>query len=90
MMKKMYGSLFKMYLMDRFMTYMRVDGWNTEFDMERIAPVAMRNEGELMVNHAIQAQGRTCKDCHSPGGILDFDALGYSPKRSASLRAMKF
>jgi hypothetical protein len=89
MMKKMYGRLFKMYLMDRFMAYMRVDGWNMKFDMGRIAPVAMRNEGELMVNHAIQAQGRTCDDCHSPDGILDFDALGYSPKRSASLRTKK-
>lgn len=88
-MKKMYGVLFKMYLMDRFMAYMRVDGWNTDFDMKRIAPVAMRNEGELMVNHAIQAQGRICKDCHSPGGILDFAVLGYSPKRVASLQTMK-
>lgn len=87
-MKKMYGSLFKIYLMDRFMAYMRVDGWDTGFDIKRIAPVAMRNEGELMVNHAIQAEGRTCKDCHSPNGILDFEALGYSPKRAAMLRSL--
>ena len=87
-MKKMYGGLFKIYLMDRFMAYMRVDGWDTGFDIERIAPVAMRNEGELMVNHAIQAKGRTCNDCHSPGGILDFDELGYSPERAARLRTM--
>ena len=87
-MKKMYGSLFKMYLMDRFMAYMRVDGWDTGFDIKRIAPVAMRNEGELMVNHAIQAAGRTCKDCHSPSGILDFEALGYSPKRAEMLRTL--
>ena len=89
-MQKMYGFLFKTYLMDRFMAYMRVEGWDTGFDMKRVAPVAMRNEGELMVNHAIQAQGRTCKDCHSPGGILDFAALGYSPKRTAALHAMRF
>jgi hypothetical protein len=86
-MQKMYGSLFKLYLMDRFMAYMRVDGWDTDFDIDRIAPVAMRNEGELMVNHAIQAQGRICGDCHSPDGILDFEALGYSPERAAKLRA---
>jgi hypothetical protein len=86
-MQKMYGRLFKLYLMDRFMAYMRVEGWDTDFDIDRIAPVAMRNEGELMVNHAIQAQGRICGDCHSPDGILDFEALGYSPERAAKLRA---
>lgn len=90
MIRKMYGNLFKLYLMDRFMTYMRVDGWDTGFDMERIAPLAMRNEGELMVNHAIQAQGRTCSDCHAADGILDFDALGYAPERAAALRAVKY
>lgn len=87
-MKKMYGGMFKLYLMDRFMDYMRVDGWDTGFDLERIAPAPMRNEGELMVNHAIQAQGRTCDDCHAADGILDFDALGYSPERAAKLRAI--
>lgn len=87
-MKKMYGTLFKVYLMDRFMAYMRVDGWDTDFDIDRIAAVAMRNEGELMVNHAIQAQGRTCNDCHSPDGILDFDLLGYSPERATKLRSI--
>jgi len=89
-MQKMYGTLFKLYLMDRFMTYMRVDGWNTNFSMERIAPVAMRNEGELMVNHAIRADGRTCNECHAESGILDFEALGYSPERAALLRGMGF
>ena len=89
-MQKMYGRLFKMYLMDRFMAYMRVDGWDTAFDMKRIAPAAMRNEGELMVNHAIRAEGRTCSECHSESGILDFDALGYSPERAALLRGLGF
>ena len=87
-MQKMYGNMFKYYLMDRFMDYMRVDGWDTRFDIEQIAAAPMRNEGELMVNHAIQAKGRICGDCHAPDGILDFDLLGYSPERAEKLRAI--
>jgi hypothetical protein len=85
-MQKMYGPLFKLYLMDRFMRYMAIDGWNTDFSMDRIAPVSMRNEGELMVNHAVQRAGRSCDDCHSNTGILDFIALGYAPERAEQLR----
>jgi len=85
-MKKMYGAMFKYYLMDRFMAYMSVDGWDVHFDIHAIAPREMRNEGNLMINHAIQKKGRVCSECHSPDGILDFDALGYPPDRSAELR----
>ena len=86
MMKKMYGTMFKLYLMDRFMSYMAVDGWNIDFSMDRIAPRPMRNEGNLMINHAIQKVGRQCSECHSQEGILDFDALGYPPDRAEELR----
>jgi hypothetical protein len=89
-MKKMYGPMFKWYMMDKFMEYMRVDGWDTHFDIERIAPTPMRNEATLMINHAIQKQGRACGECHAPKGILDFDALGYSPERAAQLRQPRF
>ena len=83
--QKMYGPMFKYYLMDRFMAYMGIDGWNTNFDMERIAPSPMRNEGNLMINHGIQNSGRTCSECHSSEGILDFKALGYSDERARDL-----
>lgn len=89
-MKMMYGSMFKFYLMDRFMAYMGINGWNTHFDMKRIAPSPMRNEGNLMVNHGITRQGRTCAECHSPNGLLDFKALGYNPERVAELTSMSF
>jgi hypothetical protein len=89
-MKMMYGAMFKYYLMDRFMAYMGIDGWNTDFDMKRIAPSAMRNEGNLMVNHGISSTGRTCVECHSPTGILDFNALGYAPERAAELASLQF
>jgi hypothetical protein len=66
---------------------MAVDGWNTDFSMDRIAPRAMRNEGQLMINHAIQRIGRACNECHIPqGGLLDFPALGYTPEEVAALR----
>jgi len=89
-MQMMYGQMFKLYLMDRFMAYMGIDGWNTHFDMKRIAPSPMRNEGNLMVNHGISKTGRTCAECHTPTGILDFKALGYSAQRVEELTAMQF
>ncbi len=84
--RKMYGFLFKVYLMDRFMQYMGISEWNTHFSMDRIAPSPMRNEGNLMINHGIQKQGRVCSDCHDPNGILNFEALGYNAQRAAELR----
>jgi hypothetical protein len=89
-MRKMYGTMFKVYMMDQFMRYMRVDGWNTHFDIAKIAPTPMRDEATLMINHAIQKQGRTCDECHSAHGILDFEALGYSPERAKELRQPRF
>ena len=81
----MYGAMFKYYMMNRFMAYMRVDGWNTNFSMDRIAPYPMRNEGMLMINHAIQKTGRTCNECHTQNGLLNFQALGYTPGEIESL-----
>jgi hypothetical protein len=89
-MRKMYGAMFKWYMMDDFMKYMAVAGWDTHFDIQRIAPTAMRNEATLMINHAIQKQGRACDECHSARGILDFEALGYSAERAAQLRQRRF
>jgi hypothetical protein len=48
----------------------------------------MRQMGTLMVNHGIQRDGHTCKDCHSPDGILDYAALGYPPERVEALSSM--
>jgi hypothetical protein len=84
-MRMMYGAMFKYYLMDRFMGYMAVDGWNTNFSMEHIAARPMRNEGQLMINHAIQKVGRACNECHTHDGLLDFQSLGYTEAEAASL-----
>jgi hypothetical protein len=85
-MRMMYGAMFKYYMMDRYMAYMAIDGWDTNFSMDRIAARAMRNEGQLMINHAIQRVGRACNECHVADGLLDFVSLGYSPEEVASLQ----
>ena len=60
------------------------------FDIERIVPTPMRNEATLMINHSIRKAGRTCNECHSADGILDFEGLGYSADRAAQLRKPRF
>jgi hypothetical protein len=39
-MRMMYGAMFKYNLRDRFMAYMGINGWNTDFDLKRIAELA--------------------------------------------------
>ncbi len=97
--KRMYQFPFKAYMMDEFMYYFGVDEWSTEFPLDddgnfkNVEPKWMRQYGTLMVNHGIQKEGRTCGECHSDNGILNFERLGYSPERAAELRnipEMKF
>lgn len=90
MVKRMYQAPFKYYMMDEFMRYFGVGTWNTSYPLDaryrkNIQPHWMRQMGTLMVNHGIQKEGRKCTDCHSPHGILDFKALGYSPARTREL-----
>ncbi len=87
--QKMYGPVFKAYMMDQFMAYMNVDGWNTNFDPNKIEPRWMRQDATLMINHGIQAQGRSCNDCHTRAvGLLDFEALGYPTDHAEALSTM--
>ena len=93
--KRMYQEPFKRYMMDEFMAYFGVDGgWKTDYpirpdgSMPNVRPNWMRQMGTLMVNHGIQREGHTCKDCHSPDGILDYAALGYPPERVEELSSM--
>ncbi len=39
----------------------------------------------ISVNHGIKRMGLACRDCHSPHGVMDFKALGYSADRTAAL-----
>ncbi|MBU0509987.1 nitrite reductase [bacterium] len=85
----MYGPVFKAYMMDKFMAYMAVDGWNTSFDPNKIEPRWMRQDATLMINHGIQKQGRSCNACHTrDGGLLDFRALGYPDDEAVSLATL--
>lgn len=85
----MYGPVFKAYMMEQFMAYMAVDGWNTDFDPAHIAPRWMRQDATLMINHGIQKQGRACAQCHTrEGGLLDFAALGYPPDDAVALSTL--
>jgi len=90
--QRMYQTPFKLYMMDEFMSYFGIlDGWKTNYplvgdELINVGPHWMRQMGTLMVNHGIQGQGRECRECHAPDGIMDFRALGYQPERVAALR----
>jgi hypothetical protein len=85
--KRMYETPFKLYMMDEFMAYFGItEGWKTNYPLvdEQLVNVEahwMRQMGTLMINHGIEKVGRQCKECHSTNGIMDFKLLGYSPKR---------
>ena len=88
--KRMYELPFKEFMMDDYMHYFGVDEWKTEYPIKNgklvhVEPHWMRQMGTLMINHGITSKGRTCQECHSPNGILDFKALGYSAERIKDL-----
>jgi hypothetical protein len=84
MMKMMYGVMFKYYLMDKFMSYMDVSGWNGDayadvLEMRKVEPRWIPNDALLEISHSIRKKGAlTCDHCHSPNGVLDWKGLGYT------------
>ena len=84
MMGMMYGWMFKFYMMDRFMSYMGIDGWNTDSYADVIAgrlvdPRWIPNDAMLEISHAISREGAlTCNDCHGQQSVLDWPGLGYT------------
>jgi len=84
MMGLMYGRMFKIYLMDRFMSFMGADGWNADsYDdvkaMKNVEARWMPMDASMEISHAIRREGSlTCNDCHSPDGVLDWKELGYT------------
>jgi len=92
MMKMLYGFMFKYYLMDKFMAFMDVDGWNTgayrdASQLKDVEPRWIPNDASLEISHAIRKDGAlSCNNCHSPDGALDWKALGYSDDDAESLR----
>ena len=93
MMEMMYGIIFKYYMLDEFMSFMAIDGWNTGSydDVKQIKNVEARwipNDASLEISHAIRKTGAlTCGNCHSPDGVLDFKQLGYTPQEIETLQA---
>lgn len=90
--KRMYELPFKIYMMDEMMKYFGVEKWTNEYPLDEQGKLKnvkarwMRQMGTLMVNHGIQSEGRSCKQCHkSRKGIIDFEALGYPPERVKDL-----
>jgi len=89
--KRMYETPFKLYMMDEFMAYFGItEGWKTDYPLTdgqlvNVEARWMRQMGTLMVNHGIEKVGRQCQECHTPNGIMDFELLGYSPKRVQEL-----
>jgi hypothetical protein len=89
--KRMYGLIFKIYMMDKFMHYFGVDTWNSTHPFSdsyegKVEAHWMRQVGTLMLNHSIKSEGIGCKECHSPEGRLDFEALGYTKERADLLK----
>ncbi|HRS94342.1 MAG TPA: nitrite reductase [Candidatus Latescibacteria bacterium] len=88
--KRMYETPFKLYMMDEFMAYFGVGKWTAKYPLDEgnwnVQPRWMRQMGTLMVNHGIQPVGRQCAECHNRNGILDFAALGYTTDRVRALQ----
>ena len=84
MMKMMYGTMFKYYLMDKFMGFMAVDGWKANVyekvhSLKRVEPRWLPADAMLEISHSIRREGAlTCGNCHNPNGILNWKELGYT------------
>ena len=91
MMKMMYGFMFDKYLMDKFLTFMDVDGWDTgAYDDvvsgKKVEPRWLPNEAMLEISHAVRREGAlTCSNCHAEQGVLDWKVLGYTDSEIESL-----
>ncbi len=91
MMGMMYGWMFKFYLLDRFMAFMAIDGWNTWAYADALAgrnvePRWLPTDAMLEISHAIRREGALdCDRCHGPDGVLDWAVLGYTSAEIAAL-----
>lgn len=91
MMKMMYGWMFKFYMMDKFMSFMDVDDWNTKAysDVSKgnnVDPRWIPQDAMMEISHAIRRKGALmCTNCHNPNGVLDWKSLGYSDDEIESL-----
>ena len=91
MMGMMYGWMFKIYMLDRFMDFMAIDGWNTAAYADvaagrNVEPRWLPTDAMMELSHGIRREGAlTCDRCHGPDGVLDWVTLGYTPDEAAEL-----
>ncbi|MBF0177582.1 MAG: nitrite reductase [Magnetococcales bacterium] len=89
--RRMYQEPFKLYMMNSFMNYFGVEKWSGIYPMTEDGKLRnveshwMRQMGTLMINHGIKREGRGCRECHDPNGIINFKALGYPEDRIRDL-----
>jgi hypothetical protein len=92
MMARMYGWMFKYYMMDKFMSFMDINGWNTDAYQDVVAgnkvePRWIPQDASLEISHAVRKNGAlTCNSCHGPSGVLDWKSLGYTDDEAQTLR----
>jgi len=92
MMGMMYGWMFKFYMLDRFMSYMAIDSWNTgSYDDVKAGrntdPRWLPTDAMLEISHAIRLEGAlSCDNCHGPQGVMDWAELGYTPEEIIKLK----
>ncbi len=89
--QKMYGRMFKWYMMDDFMHYMGIDkGWTIPFS-GKIEGKWMRQDATLMLSHSVTKDALKCRQCHAPRGegIMPFEELGYPADRVNDLRNLQ-
>ncbi|MEW6379604.1 MAG: nitrite reductase [bacterium] len=99
MMNRLYGWMFDLYLMNKFMTFMDdgsgkyLPGWNTRSYQDVLTMARGKVEARwipqdacLEISHAIRRNGAlSCADCHRPDGVLDWKDLGYTREEIRTL-----
>jgi len=87
--------MFKFYMMDKFISFMDIDGWNIDSyddvrEMKKVEPRWIPNNALLELSHGIRRKGAlSCVDCHRSGGVLNFKGLGYTEKEIKSLESVR-
>jgi len=95
MMKMMYGWMFDVYLMNKFMTFMDAAGWNTGayrdvLSLNRVEARWIPQDASMEISHAVRREGAlTCDRCHDAGGVINWNELGYSDVQVQTLKARR-
>lgn len=95
MMEMMYGWMFKIYMLDKFMSFMNADSWNrSSYDdarsIKNVEPRWIPQDALLEASHAVRREGAlNCNNCHSENSVIDFEHLGYNKEDIEFLKEAK-